>query len=181
MNDEEDIQWVRLTLEGHSRAFESIVRKYHKPLYNIAYRMVSDKEDAEDVVQSTFLKAFLKLKTFNIHLKFFSWLYRIAINESLNAIKQKHRHSEIDDNAASPEKLPDEFADDQLALEKFQTALAALSFDLRIVIVLNHFMFMSYQDISQILDIPETTVKSRLFTARQALKNIFSKKGMDTK
>jgi len=178
MNDQEDIQWVQQTLDGRSRAFEAIVKKYHKPLFNVAFRMVSDKDDAEDVVQATFVKAYMKLHSFNVHLKFFSWLYRITINESLNFIKEKRRYTELSDSMASGEKAPDERMDEHQTTETLQIALMRLHFDSRIIIVLRHFLELPYQEIAVILDIPEKTVKSRLFTARQTLKDILLRKGM---
>lgn len=178
MNDREDILWVQQTLGGHPKAFESIVRKYEKTLLNVAFRIVSGREDAEDVVQGTFVKAYTKLSTFKMNLKFFSWLYRIAINEALNLLKEKRRFSELSDDMTSAEKAPDEKLEDRHQAQELQWALRELPFDSRVVLVLRHFMDLSYQEMAAILDIPEKTVKSRLFTARHTLRGKLSKKGI---
>ena len=178
MMDDDDARWVRLTLEGDSKAFETLVQKYHKPIFNIAFRMAEDHDEAEDITQSVFVKAYIKLNTFNFHFKFFSWLYRMAVNESLNFLKEKKRFSELDDRYVSPEKGPDESVQDRQQAELVEMAIMQLSVDARIVVVLKHFMDLSYQEMSWILDIPEKTVKSRLFTARQNLKEIIVRKGI---
>lgn len=180
MIEDEDAPRVRQTLEGDPKAFEALVLKYHKPIFNITCRMVVDHDDAEDITQTVFLKAYTKLATFNFHFKFFSWLYRMAVNESLNFLKEKKRFSELSGQYVSSDKGPDDTVHDHEQSEQMQTALMQLALDSRIVIVLKHFMELSYQEMSWILDIPEKTVKSRLFTARQNLKEIIVKKGMTT-
>jgi RNA polymerase sigma-70 factor (ECF subfamily) len=178
MIEDDDARWVRQTLEGNSKAFEALVQKYHKPIFNIAFRMIQDRDEAEDITQSVFVKAYVKLNTFNFHFRFFSWLYRMAVNESLNFLKERKRFSELDERYVASEKGPDESVQDDQQAELVQRAVMELAVDARIVIVLKHFMELSYQEMSWILDIPEKTVKSRLFTARQNLKEIIVRKGM---
>ena len=154
-----------------------IVARYEKPIFNLACRMVRDADDAADITQSTFVKAYRKLETFNQSHKFFSWLYRIAVNESLNHLGRKVRAEDYQDDHPSALPEPD---DDLLRseAEAFLTrALAVMPFEQRIVIILKHLILLSYHEIAEILDIPEKTVKSRLYTARQVLRDQLTKQG----
>lgn len=178
MVEQEDLVLIRECLSGSSRAFETIVNKYQKTVFNVAFRIINDHEDAEDITQSSFVKAFEHLETFNPSHKFFSWLYRIVVNESLNALNQKKRLEGLNEGLISKEKTPEETYDELETTENIDHALMDLTPDNRIVIVLKHFQNLSYTDIGHILDIPEKTVKSRLFTARQLLKSSLLKKGI---
>ena len=80
----EDANLVRQCLAGDTRAFDALVRKYHKPLYHLALRMVRDRDDAMDIVQGVFVKVYQKLGSYDERHEFFSWIYRITINESIN-------------------------------------------------------------------------------------------------
>jgi len=175
---EEDVLLVRQCLDGDKRAFEKIVDKYQKPIFNVTYRMLNSYDDAEDVTQSVFIKAFEKLETFNPKYKFFSWLYRIAINESLNFIEQKKRYEVLDEELALEEQAADETYIDSETKQTVQDALMHLEIEQRAAVILKHFQDLSYKEIGFIFDIPEKTVKSRLFSARQQLKNILLRKAL---
>ena len=170
MKEDTDIILVRQCLKGNNRAFESIVDKYEKPVFNAALRIINNYQDAEDVTQSSFVKAFEKLPTFKPKYKFFSWLYRIVVNESLNFVSQRKRLQELNTDLVSREKTAEEAYDDIETSQQVQVAVMDLKVEHRVVIVLKHFQDLSYTEISQILDIPEKTMKSRLFTAREQLK-----------
>jgi RNA polymerase sigma-70 factor (ECF subfamily) len=125
-----------------------------------------------------FVKAYENLERFDPQYKFFSWLYRIAVNESLNALEQKKRFEGLDGNdlaAETPDEKDDEAVDEE---RRIQDGLMLLSVDQRAVIVLKHMQGLSYREIGQILDLPEKTIKSRLFSARQTFKDILRKKGV---
>ncbi len=168
---EDDRVLVRQCLDGHSEAFEQIVDKYHKTVFNAALRILNDVEDAADITQSVFLKVFENLGTFNARYKFFSWLYKITINESLNFLNRRRQYDQIDEALAAADKPPDERYRDVERSEKIQEALMELSLDYRVVLVLNHFHDLTYKEIAYILEIPEKRVKSRLFSARQLLRD----------
>ena len=113
-----------------------------------------------------------------IKFKFFNWIYRIAVNESLNYIKQQSRTEDLDTDLISPENTPEEsFSETELA-STIQDSLMELEPDYRILIVLKHFQSFSYNEIACILDMQEKTVKSRLFTARQLLREVLIRKGV---
>lgn len=157
--------------KGDKRAFEEIVKRYEKTVYNLAYRMVRDEQDAADITQTVFIKVHRKLDSYDPTRKFFSWLYRIAVNECLNCLK-KRRHEVVADRdyAVSRQSPWDDVARNERS-ELLEGALMDLRPEHRVVIVLKYFLEFSYREISDIVGIPEKTVKSRLFTARQQLKD----------
>ena len=177
---EDETALVKQCLEGNARAFETLVHRYYKVLFNCAYRMVSDVEDARDITQSTFLKAYEKLKTFDPRHKFFSWVYRIMVNESLNLLGRRKPHQPLDAALVSPRSRPDEDHERRRQGEAVQAALMHLSPEHRQVIVLRHYAELSYREMSWVLGIPEKTVKSRLFSARRQLSTILVSRGART-
>ena len=180
MIEQDDLKAVRKSINGNVRAFDTLVTKYQRPIFNGAFRMLNQYEDAEDVTQSVFMKAFEHLDRFDQQHKFFSWLYRILINESLNLLNQRKSHGEQNSDSL-PEMKDRHKNQNDVELEKdVQEALMDLKPDYRSVIVLNHFQGFSYIEMSDILGIPEKTVKSRLFTARHQLKDVLIRKGFVT-
>jgi RNA polymerase sigma-70 factor (ECF subfamily) len=179
MNERTDAELVQACLAGENQAFETLVRKYHQAIYNLALRMVKEPEDAEDIAQSVFVKAYEKLDTYKPSHQFFSWIYRIGINESINFAKKRKRLDEYESGVSGfREETPeDEVGDDDLG-EQIADAIMLLKVDYRMVIVLKHFHDYTYQEMSDVLDIPEKTVKSRLFSARQQLRRILESEGI---
>ena len=143
---------------------------YERPVYNAAYRIVGNPDDAADVTQVVFLKAFEQLDQYKPEFKFFSWIYRIAINESINQIKRNRKHVSLDDREISDSRSPVDFVGAEDISRGIQESLMELQEDYRTVVVLRHFSECSYRQISEILHIPEKTVKSRLYSARQLMK-----------
>jgi RNA polymerase sigma-70 factor (ECF subfamily) len=169
---------ARASRAGDERAFEGLVDRYQKAIFNLAYRMVDDYEDAKDITQVVFLKAYENLAGFDPSLKFYSWIYRIAINESLNFLRKKDRLEPLDEKSVSAAPGPEERAVGDELSRGVQRALMTLAPDHRTVIVLRHFLDCSYEEISRIAHVPEKTVKSRLFSARQQLKNVLESRGI---
>jgi RNA polymerase sigma-70 factor (ECF subfamily) len=176
--EEADRRLVDRAVKGDRQAFGVLVGKYQKPVFNIALRMTRSYADAQDIAQATFLKAFEKLESYNEQYKFFSWLYRIAVNESLNFVRYRVPQQETDLNIASDEPSPLERSEEENLVSMIEASLLDLKVEHRTVIVLKHLQGLSYSEISEILDLPGKTVKSRLFTARQVLKEILIKKGV---
>lgn len=131
-----------------------------------------------DVTQTAFIKAYEKLDTYNPKYKFFSWIYKIMINESLNVLNRRQPLGPVDSNLVSHDKTPDEEYQENWMAERVQAAVANLPLDYRRLIVLRHFGNLSYRDMSGALDLPEKTVKSRLYTARQMLKDLLLNRGV---
>lgn len=178
MNEGNDSILVNRCLTGSSKAFEELVEKYQRPVYNVAFRMTRCEEDSEDIVQSVFLKVYENLESFNPKYKFFSWLYRIAINESLNFIKRKKLIEIRETETCSPDMNPEEAYSDIDLANHIQDALLEIPLEYRGLIVLKHFQNCSYREIAYIVDIPEKKVKSRLFSARHLLKDLLIRKGI---
>lgn len=170
MNKDQEIRLLTNCQQGDRRALETLVRQYQRPVYNAAYRMLGNADEAADVTQTTFLKALENLDSYDKKYRFFSWIYRIALNESIDRLKQGTRlEAYIDSAAADRERPPDQTARSELA-DHVQAALMEMTEDLRSVLVMRYFGECSYQEIGEILDVPGKTVKSRLFSARQQLK-----------
>ena len=132
--------------------------------------MLRDPEDARDVAQTTFLKVFEHLADYDAGYRFYSWIYRIAINESLNALGRGTHFEAITGEEPDDAPGPDRCIEGEQATHAIEDALMRISPDLRAVIVLRHFMDLSYEEMGEILTLPAKTVKSRLFSARQLLR-----------
>ena len=161
--------------DGDRQALAALVERYQRPIYNAAYRVLGNGEDAADVTQTTFLKVAEKLDEYDAQYRFFSWIYRIAINESLNTMRRDSRDDHIDDEDELPgtgAEDPERRAYETELAGRVQAALMAMRFEHRIVITLRHFSDCSYGEIAFILDLQEKTVKSRLFEARQKLREL---------
>lgn len=178
MDIDADAKLVLDCQKGDLHAFEVLIGRYEKPVFNAALRMLGDTDDAADVTQTAFMKAFEKLDRYNPDYRFYSWLYRIVINESIDVLNQRKRSTELDENRLSGGITPERAIVESQLSAAMQGALMTVSVEYRTVIVLKHFMGLSYREISQSLDIPEKTVKSRLFTARQLLKDRLADTGL---
>lgn len=178
MTETDDKTLIRRCLSGDTRAFESLVDRYQKPVFNLAMRMVNNYDEARDIAQSVFIKAFEKLNSFDERYRFFSWIYRITVNESINFINKEKRRKELSEHALPRVKTPAESFDDHELSDRIWDAVVDLQVKYRIVIMLRYFHSLTYSEISYILGIPEKTVKSRLFTARRLLSDIFTERGM---
>lgn len=171
MSEDRDIALLNDCKRGDRQALESLVRRYERPVFNAAFRMLGNPDEAADVTQTVFLKAFENLDRFNPKYKFFSWIYRIAVNESINQLKRRGRTEPlVDTTLVAQTKSPDELLESGRIGKEIQAVLMAIQEDHRAVIVLRHFSECSYRQISEILQIPEKTVKSRLFSARKQMK-----------
>jgi RNA polymerase sigma-70 factor (ECF subfamily) len=168
--DEQDRVLVRRYLDGDRDAAGALVDRYRQRLFNVALRMLGDVQDAEDVTQTVFLNAFDKLGTYDPEYRFFSWVYRMTVNESLNVLKRRKRNVTLEDELAIP--ATGASADRATEVEdRVGRALMLLKPDDRAVVVLKHFVAFSYERIAEVLEIPVKTVKSRLFTARERLRH----------
>ena len=177
-NEPGENELVRECLGGDEHAFEVLLRRFQGPVFNAVLRMVRDRDEAADLTQNAFLKAYEQLSTFDPRHKFFSWLYRIAVNEALNHIKRRRRLEPLDGDWASANRNPEaELVGSDLSVH-VQDALMTLSTEYRTVLVLRHFEGCSYDEIASIVGVQEKTVKSRLFSARTQLKERLESRGI---
>jgi RNA polymerase sigma-70 factor, ECF subfamily len=168
----DDALWVSRCLQGETSAFEVLVERYQRVVYSVAYRLTANREDARDITQNAFLRAYERLDSFDPDRRFFSWIYKIAVNESLNYRRSRRTHEPID--RALPMAAAADPVDRLETSERVQVALMALAPEHRVLVVLKYFVDLSYDEISDVVGIPEKTVKSRLFSARQQLETLLS-------
>ena len=177
MREDDDATLVRRCREGDRAAFEQLVVRYQKPVYNAALRLLRDTEDARDAAQTTFLKAFEHLGDYDPKFRFYSWIYRIAVNEALDALGTRKSFEGITGDEADEAPGPERQVEGEQVSEAIEEALMRIKPELRSVVVLRHFLHLSYQDMGDILLLPEKTVKSRLYTARQLLRDQLLQRG----
>ena len=169
MHKDRDIALMEDCRRGDREALGSLVRRYEKLVFNVAFRMLGNPDEAADVTQTVFLKVFENLGQYNPQYKFFSWIYRIAVNESINQLNRSNKTEPLADNVVAATQSPEQLLEAGLINNKIQSVLMTLQDDHRTVIVLRHFSELSYRQMSEVLQIPEKTVKSRLFTARKQM------------
>lgn len=167
-SDAEDLALVQQALAGHTEAFGVLVGRYQKVMCTVALRMLGNVADAQDVTQDAFVKAYQRLASFDSHYRFYSWMYRILVNECLNVTRARHPEDALEGDTVY-NGTPFDTTLESERREQIQMALLQLTPEYRTVIVLRHFAGQSYGEIAEALAIPEKTVKSRLYSARQRL------------
>jgi len=188
---DEDYEAVSLCKKGDVDVFEVLVRKYQKKMINAAYRITGSYEDACEVVQDAFVSAYKAIKGFEGKSRFETWLYTIVINLSRNRLKQTRARQQqeafsMDDPVETEEgSIKFEHASNELSAlkrleqreiqKKVQECIRSLDDEFREVLVLRDMQGFSYDEISSMLKIADGTVKSRLFRARDAVKNCLKK------
>ena len=188
---DEDYELVSFCKQGDVDAFEVLVKKHQRRMLNIAYRMIGNYEEACEIVQDAFVSAYRNLKGFKGKSKFSTWLYTIVMNLSKNRLKrlktQLHREQFSLDNPvltndgqikvepASSDPSALEKLEKRDVQQKVQGCINSLDDEFREVLILRDIQGFSYGEISDLLKAPEGTVKSRLFRAREALKDCLKK------
>lgn len=168
-----DEELVERCLDGDAGAFTILVKRYQRPIYNAAYRVLGREEDAADVTQTVFLKVAEHLRDFDPSHRFFSWIYRIAVNEALTLLRRAGRDEPMAEDAefeAPAGNQPERQVAEAQAARRIQKVLMGMRPADRAVIALRHFSECSYEEIAHILDIEVKTVKSRLFEARSRMR-----------
>ena len=181
MTREEESAVIKRILEGEVNAFELLMTAYEKNVYNLALRMCSNPEDAADMTQEAFIKAYNSLAAFRGDSKFSVWLYRIVSNVCLDFLRKQKRRPSVslsveDESGESTElqipdetKSPDKLLEQKLSREAVQRGLKELPEDQRQILILRELQGLSYDEIAAVLNIESGTVKSRIFRARKKL------------
>lgn len=177
MKEDPDAALVLASRAGNRQAFEQLLARYERPVFNAAYRILHHREDAADVTQTAFLRAYEHLDDYDSSRVFFSWLYRIAINEAMDVSGRRKPEANELESLLDPADGPDAHVDETRSENRMQRALLALNADQRALVVLKHVQDFSYEQIADILDCPVKTVKSRLFTARRVLRDLLLERG----
>ncbi len=173
--DEKEL--VRRSQEGDGEAFGQLIERYKSKVFNLAYGMIGDRSEADDLAQDVFIKAYYALPKFQFRSEFGTWLYRIAVNHVRDYLrKNKHRLDELSIHELGetiPAASGSSFEDRQLADKRralVQTALRRLPEKYRTILVLRDMQELPYEEISHILAISPGTVDSRLHRARKKLR-----------
>lgn len=177
-SDRKDEDCVRRCLEGDTAAFDELVVRYQRPVFNAIFHMVNDYEDTREISQSAFMKAFMNLGSFDQHRQFFSWLYRIAINEAINFVSARRAVEPIREDVRSRAAGPVERLEAREIAEHLQHAMATLTPEYRAAVVLRHSLGLSYDEAAEVAGIPIRTFKSRLYSARQLLRAHLMARGL---
>jgi len=175
-----DAQLVELAVSGESDAFGEIVGRWERKIFALCFGMLGREEDAKDAAQETFIAAYRNLSGFRGDAKLSSWLHRIAVNQCLTIKRRVKTRSEdfIEDDSetsektflASPSKSPARVTEQTERLKLVRQAVTSLPVELREIVVMKEFEEMTFQEISETLDLPLSTVKSRLYTALKQLR-----------
>ena len=170
-----DLALVERFRKGDREAFTELVIRYQRPIYNAAFWILRRPEDASDVAQTVFMRIAERLDEYDEQYKFFSWVYRIAVNESLNVLRRQGREEPLDEEVDYPGPAgddPEQRAQDAQLSARIKGALMRMSVNDRTVLTLRHFSELNYQEIAEVLELDEKTVKSRLHEARQRLREL---------
>ncbi len=177
---------VHRTLEGDLRAFTELVERYKDAIYNLGYRMLRQREDAEDIAQEVFLHVYRSLDRFDQTQRFSPWIYRIASNLCLDKLR-KNRNPTISLDAPLAEdrelyrQIPDgargplELTEEAETKKEIQRAIDALPEKYRMIVIMRHTQDLAYEEIAESLELPLGTVKTRLFRAREILRRHLEK------
>ena len=186
LHHEDDEALVRRTQRGDSAAFDVLVERYRERLYATVYHMTANHEDANDLVQDAFIKAYRSLHGFKGNASFYTWIYRIAVNRTINFLKRRRRqHFSLDDVDSNIQTDPDfvelmshdtphREVDLKELQQRLNEALRKLSEIHRAVVIMHDIQGMTHTDIAKTMRCTEGTVRSRLFYARRYLQALLS-------
>jgi RNA polymerase sigma-70 factor (ECF subfamily) len=179
---EEEVALVARARQGDLAAYDELIKRYQERIYATVYHMTSNHEDANDLAQESFIKAYQALKSFKGGSSFYTWLYRIAVNKTINFLKQRKNRQHLSLNdldfntehnpdlvALISEKTPRRDAGLTELQQKLNEALLKLSEPHRLVVVLHDVQGLSHEEIAKVMECNIGTVRSRLFYARQQL------------
>ncbi len=172
--DEEDYDIIRMVIHGSVNDYAILVNRYQVPVYNLFLRMLHDREEAKEMTQAVFVKAYEALPTFRFSHRFFSWLYRIAINMALNHLKKKKKYVGMEQLINMSAETDEQKSETDALMKK---AVDQLKNQYKAVVVLKYYQQLSYREIAFALEIPEKKVRSRLYDARLQLKEKLEESG----
>ncbi len=189
MTREQEAAVIQAVLDGDVNAYEALVKEYEKNVYNLALRMTGNSEDAADMAQEAFIKAYNSLTAFRGDSKFSVWLYRIVSNVCLDFLRSRSRKQtvslstenddgeEVELDIADETHSPEQLLDRSLTRDAVRRGLAALPPDHREILLLREIQGLSYEEIADALGLEAGTVKSRIFRARKKLCSFLIKDG----
>ncbi len=174
-----DQHLIERVLGGETDAFGTLVHRWERHIYGLTLRMLGHTEDARDATQETFISAYSNLKNFRGDAKFSSWLYRIALNVCHSRLRRRSRRPDASleeqfeevgfEPASTAPRIDDELLDQQVRAH-VRKALGAIPADMRQVIIMKEYQDLKFHEIAEILDIPISTVKTRMYTGLRELR-----------
>lgn len=175
--EESDEWWVQRSL-NEPQAFEELVYRYQSRLYDLAYRLTGDREEAQDLTQEAFVRTYTALPTFRKGERFSPWVYKILANLCISFLRRKRPQVQLNDDAPFVDSslTPEQALDKKEIQDAVQSAILALPEQYRAVILLRHQHELSYADIAEALGLPIGTVKTHLYRAKEMLHRILSKR-----
>ena len=162
--------------QGDSRAQFELYNLYAQAMYNVAYRIVNDTDDARDVLQEAFISAFTKLDSYKGKAGFGAWLKAIVVNKALNLLRNRKSELLVDDEVSEPAEEPQEWPDMHWEVERIRQAIAKLPDGYRVVVSLYLLEGYDHQEIADILGISESTSKTQYLRGKQKIRQMLSKK-----
>ena len=182
---DDDVDMLRAVLAGDTTAYRGLVEKYQGRVYSMTYGMLRNREDACDVTQEAFVKAYNNLESFRLESSFYTWLYRIAMNLAIDLLRKRKRRgtTSFDEDIAAKDTdggiadihhgdSPRKALERKQLFKRIMDAMERLPDDQRQVVLLRELDGLSYKEIAEVMQIPEGTVMSRLFYARKKLQKL---------
>jgi RNA polymerase sigma-70 factor, ECF subfamily len=186
----DDRELAARACEGRERAFRELLTRYERPVFSLVYRMLRDREQAEDTAQETFIKAFNAIQSYNPAYKFSSWIFKIANNLAIDHLRKRELdtvsihgsvHAESDEaeertriTLTDSGETPEEYAENRELGSQIEAAMGRLRPEYRTAILLRHVEGHSYDEVSEIMDVPLGTVKTYIHRARSELKELLA-------
>ena len=169
MTMKDDNELVYEVIHGSISSFEVLIDRYQKTIFNMMFRMVGDFETAKDLTQDVFVKAFEKMGGFDFKFRFFSWIYRIAVNEAINWSRKRPMTERIEKfELTLVDKTGPDRSEEKSRLLHHE--LRKLEEDYRVLVLLKYYCGLSYEEITETTQIPLKKVRSRLYIAREQLR-----------
>mgnify|MGYP000858754250 CR=1 FL=1 len=169
MMERDDNELVMQTLNGNRFTFGMLIDRYQQTIFNIMLRLTGDYETARDLTQDVFIKAWEKLGSFKCKYRFYSWIYRIAINEAINFNRKKKSIKPVEKPLTANEEF-EENSDEYHEMTLLYAEIQQLKMDYRVLVVLKYFCDLSYEEMAEVTKTSVKKVRSRLFSARELMR-----------
>lgn len=177
---EEELKWIRAVLAGDKQSYEHIINKYKNPLYGTVLRMTKNPQDAQDLVQEAFIKIYHQLDKYDQVGSFSSWLYRVTINHCMDEFRKKKykmKHVEVDEERIVNPTHPEVVFLKKEKSRQLERLIATLPEDERLIILLRYVNELRYDEISELVGIPLSTVRNKLHRAKKKMRDTIKNGG----
>jgi len=175
---------IKQFLSGYERAFDKLIRRWQEPIYNFCLRYLGADDSAKDVLQMTFMRVYQKLSTLEDYSKFTTWIYQISKNLCFDELKKKkydylsdieHENKTKTESLMTEEPNPSQISEQKELVQVLKSAVQSLPEDQRLIIILKTYHELKFREIAEIIKIPVSTVKARMYNGLKALRPILNK------